>query len=71
MRNDRAGHGLPYGYEPTPEEIEQAMRRGERLRAQAFRDITRGAAAWLARAFRMGEVGPAQADVNAKHAPAA
>jgi hypothetical protein len=71
MKSDRIQRGLPELYWPTPEEIEQAMRRGERLRAQAFRDITRAAAAWLARAFRRGEVGPAQADVSAKHAPAA
>jgi hypothetical protein len=49
MQHDRIQYGLPGAHEPTPEEIEAAMKRGERERAQMFGEIARAAGAWLAR----------------------
>jgi hypothetical protein len=49
MKDDRIQYGLPVTYEPTPEELERAMRRAERERAQVFGDIARAVGAWLAR----------------------
>ena len=68
MNSDWNRHGRR---EPTPEEIEHAMRRGERLRAQAFRDITRAAVRGLARAFGRRAVAPAPVDGAAQHVHAA
>ena len=68
MNSDWNRHG---GREPTPEEIEHAMRRGERLRAQAFRDITRAAVQGLVRTFGRRAVAPAPVDGAAQHVHAA
>jgi len=52
MTNDRIQHGLPRPCEPTPDEIERAMKRAEHLRARVFRDLARALAASLARTDR-------------------
>jgi hypothetical protein len=49
MTNDRIEYGLPGAYEPTPEEIERAMRNAERERARIFGEVARALNAWLAR----------------------
>lgn len=71
MTSNRTQYLLPGAYDLTPEEIEQAMRQGKRLHAQACREITFGAAGWLARAFRGPAIEPVQAGSIAKQAPAA
>ncbi len=67
MTTDWMKHRLPDVHEPTPEEIERAMRHGERLRAQALRDITRAAIQGLARAFGGRALAPAPVDGAAQH----
>jgi hypothetical protein len=66
MTTNRIKYRLPDVHEPTPEEIERAMRRCERLRAQACRDVARAVAMGLTRAFRAG----APAHRTASEAPA-
>ena len=65
MNSDWNRHG---GREPTPEEIERAIRRGERLRAQALRDIARAAVQGLVRTFGRRAVAPAPINGAAQHA---
>ena len=71
MKSNGTQYLLPGAHDLTPEEIEQAMRRGQRLRDQAIRDATFAAAGWLARAFRGQATEPVQAESVVKHAPAA
>ena len=52
MTNVRMQHGPPPPYEPTPEEIERAMKRGERLRARVLRELALALAGSLARIDR-------------------
>jgi len=48
-------------HQPMPEEIERAISETRRLRAQAFWDVARPAATWLARVVRGREIQPAHA----------
>ena len=63
--------GLRDAPEPTLEEIEHAMKRGERFRARAFRDATYAVARWLARGLRRNEAQSAHAERPAKQLHAA
>jgi hypothetical protein len=52
MRNDRIERILPQRIALEPDEIERAQRRAARLRAQAFRDVSRAFGEWLAQIDR-------------------
>jgi hypothetical protein len=49
MKDDRIQHGLPGVHEPTPEEMERAMRNANRERARVFGELARAVGAWLER----------------------
>ena len=61
MTNDRIQQDPPRQREPTPDELERAMKRAERLRARAFRDLSRALVDWLARIDRERKLEPSRA----------
>ncbi|HSD42720.1 MAG TPA: hypothetical protein VLD36_12735 [Burkholderiales bacterium] len=71
MNSDRIEYRLPDMHYPTPEEIERAIGRARRLRAQAFWDVMQVAATGLARALRGRAAAPAPAAAATEHAQSA
>ena len=61
MTNDRIQHEPPRPREPTPDELERAMKQAEHFRARAFRDLSRALVEWLARIERERKLESARA----------
>jgi hypothetical protein len=70
MNSDPIQYRLPEMHYPTPEEIEHAIARARRLRAQSFRRAVDVVGNGLACAFRGGAHKPAPAQGAASNAHA-